>query len=209
MVQDGDYIQVIDKQTLTNISGSVLNVYYFEVLSVSGTPIINNMKEDFITWWTDWMFATLLPLQCVSAVHRGLTINNLNAYQTEFLDFDYDTPITGSVSDNFSSPTTAWSFQLARLFRTTRNGSKRIAGVPDTMVSDNVPVGNGPTAIANHIANMALGLPIADGTANEVAVRMVIPKSPIPPATLPTVFNPVASWIFRGIGSQNSRKQLL
>lgn len=208
MASVGDIIEIKDFQTMSNISGDILNVWHFEVLSVVGSPVVNNMGDFFTEAWRDDWFAPAINMQSNAVTHVRLEVNNLMHYTTEFGVFSFDPVFAGNVADQFNSSSTAWSFEQVRLFRTTRNGSKRIAGVPEVSVTNNVVAAGAVTAAAIVATRWADALTVGDESVSMV-LRPVIIRKPALVGTPPTVINPVAAILFRGVGSQNSRKQLL
>lgn len=208
MASVGDIIEVKAFQTLENIAGDVLNVFHFEVTSIDGAPIINNMGDEFVGAIYGSYLNNVMLIQSQSLDYGRLEVNNLMAYATEFVVATPDTPFSGQVASPYNSPSAAWSFQFVRLLRTTRNGSKRFAGVPETLVDNNIIA---PTAItaANAAATSLEQEVEVGGTGASITMRPVIIRKPTLVTTPPTVINPVASVAFRGLGSQNSRKQLL
>lgn len=204
----GDIIEVKDFQKLTNVAGDILNVYHFKVTAIAGAPTINAMSAEFETWWYTHFLTPILAMQCVYCQHDHIEVNNLMHYATEFGVFSPASPIFGTVSDEYNAPSTAWSFELARLYRTTRNGSKRLPGVPETFVANNQPVGPATTRYGAVETMMSAGQFVGTTTPRIDMVPVIIRK-PALVGTPPTVINDVVSAIFRGVGSQTSRKQLL
>jgi len=208
MASVGDIIEVKSFQTLENIAGDVLNVFHFEVTAVGGAPIINNMGADFVLWFYSAYVANVQLMQSASLFYNRIEVNNLMAYETEFGVFDAPANTRGSVNVAYNSPAAAWSFEFVRLFRTTRNGSKRFAGVPESLVDNNVIAGSAITSAAAAAAALEAEQEVGEGGAT-ISMRPVIIRKPLLVTTPPTVINPVANVVFRGLGSQNSRKQLL
>jgi hypothetical protein len=210
LAEVGDIIEVKDFQSLTNIEGDILNVYHFEVTSVTGTPVINNDGAAWVAWFYGDFILPILQVQNTALSHQRIEVNNLMDYTTEFGVFNPTTASLGQVTGNYSSAAIAWSFELVRLFRTTRNGSKRIAGVPEALVDNNVAAGTAPTNL-QAVANMLESAQFVMNTGGTVGLSMrpVIIRKPPTVGVPPTVVNPVANVLYRGVGSQNSRKQLL
>lgn len=209
MVTTGNYLQVIDEQRLIGVSKPILNVYYLEVTATTGTPVLNSMPAEVELWMDGWLFSEMLPVQSNQLTHVKVTVNNLADYEEEFVEVPYEAAYQGGAVSDYQASGVAWSFQLTRLFRTTRNGRKSIAGVPENLTTANAASAGAVPLLAALAAAMDNPPAIGAGGDNEIFVRLVIPKTPVPPATIPTIFNPVSTVTFRGIGSQNSRKQLL
>lgn len=208
MVQIGDVIRVKDFQTLGNISGDILNVYYFEVTAITGSIPLASITDELVQWWFGDFLDPVLPLQTSNLRHTRAEIDNVMAFETDFAIVTPEDTVSGSVIGPYNASSTAWSFQMLRQLRTTRHGSKRLAGVPEAYVEDNVPT-NAVTALSTAFIDGFVNVPQILTSAGAISLISVIAGTPIPPATLPTVFNPVVGGVFRGVGSQNSRKQLL
>jgi len=209
MVQSGDHLQMKVFQSLAGFSQEILNVYYFEVLSITATQPLANIAESL----KDWVFGEFLEpqryVQTVTLSFNRVEFNNLSDFETDFTIVTPEVPMGGLVNSEFQAPQAAWSFQLVRTTRLTRHGSKRLSGVPESLTEN----GKASAAALTYLATIAEVIdnpPTVDlDLAGTMSMRSVIPKTPVYPATLPTIFNPVASVQYRGIGSQNSRKQLL
>lgn len=208
MAEIGDIIEIKDFQTLDNIEGDILNVFHFEVTAIEGTPVINNMEEAFVeAWYGSWL-TPALAMQSENCYHVRIEVNNLMNYNTEFGVFLPDGTARGGVASEYLAPSTAWSFQQTRLFRTTRNGSKRVAGVPESLVTANTPT-SGALTLAAAVATRWADELVVNNEIPSISMRPVIIRKPLLVTTPPSVINPVQSVVFRGVGSQNSRKQLL
>jgi len=204
----GDIIEVKDFQALSNIAGTILNVYHFQVSSVAGSPVINNMGADFLSWWYTDYLPPILAIQSGAASHIRIEVTNLMHYATEFGTFTPAAPVAGTVASEYNSPTAAWSFELVRNLRTTRNGSKRIPGVPEAFVANNVAQSPAPGLMPAVETMMGDTQTVGTGSPNIIMIPVIIRK-PVLVSTPPTVINLVSSVTWRGLGSQTSRKQLL
>lgn len=208
-MQNGDVLQIKDFQTLTNIEGDILNVFYYQVAGLGSTVALGPKAAEFSNSWADIVTSALQVVQVSQLAHTRLDVNNLMSYDTDFFSYTYPSALVGNVSGGYSASSVAWSFQLVRTLRTTRHGSKRIAGVPESQVDNNiansliVPSLTTITGVfGGHLFIELAGYP-------DFELIPVILKSPVLTATPPTVINPVASCAYRGVGSQNTRKQLL
>lgn len=209
MPQTGDFIQLIVEQTMAGIDGPAINNWSFEVLSMTGSQPFSNIAVFLDVWYSDIFSTPIRLMQSSSVVHTLLRWNNYSNYVTDFLVQPLSDPPPGQQISDFSSSASAWSFELVRQTRLTRNGSKRIPGVPDILSVNNAPTATAIT-LSNDVVTMLEVLPPIDiGAGGEIQLALVIPKTPVAPATLPTQFNTVTEVLFRGVGSQNSRKQLL
>lgn len=210
MAQNGDVLQVKCFQRLTGIEGELLNVFYYQVGSLTSTVSLADNAEDIALSYADVWISLMTVIQSVGVQHIRLEMNNLMDYEGDYLSWSYETPIAGAVAGEYLSSAVAWSFQLVRATRTTRHGSKRIAGVPETYVSNNVAVaGTVTTQLNSFAAQLAQPLFVEYGGLDGMELTPVILKSPVLTTAAPTVINRVASGAYRGVGTQNSRKQLL
>jgi len=209
MVAVGDHLRIKDFQTMDNVAGDVMNVYFYEVLSIT-TPVPLSLIADELEAWFYGLFLTaILDIQTASVQHVRVEIDNMDDFLTDSVVIIPAVPVPGAIADNFAASSTAASFQLVRQNRTTRHGSKRIAGVPDNTVTNNVIIPASEPVFLDAAASMASAQSFLVGVGNTLSMVPVIAKTPVPPATLPTVYNNVIDATFRGIGSQTSRKQLL
>ena len=166
------------------------------------------MRDEFLEAFYQSYLANMILVQSNRLTHVRLEVNNLMNYETDFGVFIPDPTIAGAVNDQYSSAGAAFSFQMLRLFRTTRHGSKRIAGVPESFVQDNVAVPAAVVALNAVADSLRSGVEVG-GPGAGFSLRPVIIRKPLLVTTPPTVVNPVSDCVYRGVGSQNSRKQLL
>lgn len=208
MVSSGQHIQMKVFQTLDNIAGDILNVFWFEVSAISTPTPLSAMNAALKTWFQGDFSPPIRNIQAPGLVYRRVEFNCVENYETDFTIVVLDDNIGGNVSSPYLASSTAWSFQLVRTFRTTRHGSKRFAGVPELLVEENLATP--ATAELLEEVEVVLSSPPqvlfpVDGTMDLLSV---IPKTPVAPATLPSVFNGVSGALYRGVGTQNTRKQL-
>lgn len=205
----GDVLRIKVWQSITGIAKPILNVWYYKVDSVIGAPVLNLMGEFVAPWWVQTVSADVKSIQSTSLFYTSVEIDNLMAFETEFVVSTEDLPASGGEPSTVASVSMTYSLQLQREFRTTRNGRKGMAGVPESMVSNNDLA---PFAVEQLMSfgETVLNPPgLTDGEGNTINLSLVIAKTPTPPATIPTVFNGVADVIVRGLGTQTTRKQLL
>jgi len=209
MVSIGQHIHVVDTQNLLPIAGDVINSYYFEVISVSGTPVLNDMGEAIIeAWYSDYILP-VRNIQSNAIGYQNLFMEVVEEWETEFWTGSSPTPITGLVAGEYLARQTAYSFQWVRRLKVTRNGSKRYAGVPESAVQNNALVAPFTTYVADAAERLGDALSVDDEEGNGFTARPVIAKTPTPPATRPSVYGLINGVQFRGMGSQNTRKKLL
>lgn len=205
----GDYLRFKDYQTLTNISGDILNIYWFQVGSMTTVSGLLPMADDIETWWRTTFLPPITSIQTNVLTHARLEIDNISDFELEYLNIVMDSPPTGQANSPYAASAVAYSFQLVRSTRVTRHGSKRIAGVPEAYIDNNQLVSTYVDDVGAVAELLGGTQTVPFGSGETMTLLPVIAKSTTgSPPPLPTVFNPVLSATFRGIGSQNSRKQL-
>jgi len=193
----GDLIRITDKQTY--LGQQVLNVYFYRVSDT--TPLIGDYLQTFSDSFQDVVLADVVPLQLAALEHTSLYIENISN-GVDILEDTTGFPISGDVETGSGMPPyVSYGFQLVRESRVTRNGYKRFAGVPETFTSNGVYDGN-PTLIA--ALEDALGSDFQAGIATYAAP--VIPKRPIAVPVGTYEYADISSGLFKGIGTQNTRK---
>lgn len=150
----GDIYQILDKQTL--LGQEVLNVYYYKSDGGSGLQ-----AEDLGDAFIDQMLPDIVAMQSNELVHTEIQVNCV----TNLDDFHIHPLVTGNIGEftqSVNDPFGAYGFELIRSTRATRNGSKRIGGVPDTVVTDGV-ISSGAITLADTLATTMGGNLIAGG----------------------------------------------
>lgn len=204
----GDYIQFKDFQTMTNVPGEILNVYTMEVITMTTPNAFQNIFEAVGASFYDVFMDAALDMQSSSVQHVRLEMNNLSDFETDFAIYTPELAIPGHYGNAPSTSSLAWSFQLVRTTRVTRHGSKRLAGVPEAAIENNIPnLDIRGTAVLVE-EDWTGDIVFNSGVDAFMTCRLVIPKTPAISGELPTVFNPVNSVVFRGCGTQNTRKNL-
>jgi len=209
MVAVGDHIRVTDHQALVGIDADIINVYYYRITGVTGSPTLQESGSGLKAWFYTDFIPDLLQLQVTTLVHQNILVESIENWEAEFINVEPDSAVTGIVSGGYSSSATAWSFTLLRTLRTTRNGSKRYAGVPESQANDNVPTASASSFALAWAINLGQGWTVENDDGSGFSMVPVIAKTPTPPATLPSVFNDILGVQFRGLGSQNTRKRLI
>lgn len=209
MVSTGDHIRLLDKQTSTNVEGSILNAYWFEVTSITAPEPLANIREQLEDYWTTLFLPRITALQSNAVKHTGVQFDNADHPETDFVDIAFDLPIAGSVSQNFNNSASAWSILYVRSTRVTRHGHKRIGGVPNNAFDNGEVTGSYVTPLSQLLALLEAPPTIDLDTAGTMSIVPVIPKSASYVGGWPTIYNNVQSVQFRGAGTQNTRKNLL
>lgn len=205
----GDVLELKDFQTLANIEGDILNVYHFRVESIGSAIGLTLLGPHIVSWFYDAFLEVIRPLQSNQLEHVRLEINNLMAYETDFYVGSPAVATFGSEPSPFNSAQTAWSFQYVRTLRTTRNGSKRIAGVPESLVDNNMATATALSYINSAEGELGNVQTIDYPVGFTMTMQPVIIRRGTSLAVPPAVVNPVGEVLYRGVGSQNTRKQLI
>jgi len=208
-VQTGDVLRMRFKQVLAGITKPVYNVFYYRVGTMSDAVLLENMGTEFEDGCNEVFLAPIVAIQTNDIQWVSLEVDNLMDYETDYININFDTPFSGQVTEDYNGSAVAWSYTLVRTNRTTRSGSKRFAAVPVSYAPNNVPAAAQATKFAAVAALIGDTTFVQLPSSEPVGLLPVIAKTPVAPATIPTVFNYVSAAKFRGVGSQNSRKQLL
>lgn len=194
----GDLIRITDIQTF--LDQTVLNVYFYEVSALTGTPDLEDTLQEF----DNVLLLTVAKLQSTSLIHDRITWENV----TDGLEIAEVTSgrggtIAGTVGPSYIS----YNVKLRRTTALTRHGRKAIGGIADSGYS-----GNSPTPVIADRDAMLVALAgtidILDAVAATIGtLDPVIPRRiPATGAPDPLNLNPVASAELRGMGTQNTRK---
>lgn len=199
----GDIISIKDNQVLSG--QSLMNVYYYRVktLIVEGEDYLGDIAQVF---W-DAVGGSLREVQHGELTHNNLLVENV----TNGLEFaTYPVLENGSVgSGHCMASFDAYSLKLNRATKLTRNGSKRIAGVPE--VAQNNSVIGGDFQALLDILCVALREPIfaeIPGVSEWLLDPVIIGRNPDGTLDLTRV-NDIQSVTYKTrITSQVSRKSL-
>lgn len=208
MVAVGDHIRVTARQSIVNVEAELLNVYYYRVTGVTGSPIINDSGVGLETWYTEEVGGVIAQVQVTTLVHQSILVESMENWATEFLDLPINPVLAGTAPGDAAPSSIAWSFTYGRVLRTTRNGRKSIPGVPEGFTVGNEPTPSAMPLLINVAVALGSGWTIDNGDGSGWSMSPVIAKTPVPPATRPTVYNNVSAVSFRGIGTMNTRKRL-
>ena len=208
MLSVGDLVQVIVNQRFIPSNEQMLNVFHYRITEV--TPEFET-TADYIQFAAEvliGMHGVVSVFQTPEIAYDSAVFTNL----TNGLDFGtYIPPVDlfGVVTSATEPLHVALSFKLNRSTLATRNGSKRFSGIADTLITDATGQGIAgltQTATLEEWLADSFSVVVGDGincTAQPIILRKTATGIP------PTVYNPIANAQFRGVGSQNSRKQLL
>lgn len=197
-VGTGDLLQIITNQLY--LDQDLMNVYYYRY---SSTPTLDNtiyseLADDFQSIIVDGA----RPLQNDTLEYISIEIKNLSNGVDVFTK---PLGIFGLVAAPLAAclPSfMALNWQLVRDSLVTRNGSKRLAGLSDGQAEGNTFVGN--ISDADDFTS-ALESPLHAGII-EVAFPVIVKRPIVVPVGTSYVYSSVASAIFKGLSTQNSRK---
>lgn len=193
---------------MVGVEGDLLNVYYFRVTGVTGSPILNESGVGLESWYVDDFGGIISTVQVTTLTHQSILVESIENWATEFIDLPILPTLAGQVGGDPMPTSVAWSFNYGRVLRTTRNGRKSIPGVPETQTAGNEPTGAALLLLNQVAVYLGQGWTIDNQDGSGWAMSPVIAKTPVPPATLPSVYNNVSAVSFRGIGTMNTRKRL-
>lgn len=124
----GDFMELAVRGTLFGQPWA--NVYHYQLLRQGPGP------GNLITAFNTDIIPTLLTIQINNVQYTELEAFNLNQPQTEY---SYAAVThTGQLTGDGMTAFMAYGFKLVRGTKEVRNGSKRIAGVDETFVTDGV-----------------------------------------------------------------------
>jgi len=192
-----DTYQIVDKQSY--LAGmSAINVWHYQQTSLgSGASQCVNLNNAFIAG----ILPTLVQTQLTLVTHDVLETINLTVPG----DFE-NRPLlatSGTQTGEGMPPYVSWAFTLYRASRLSRNGYKRIVGVPESLVSNGVAI----PAAASYLTAFAalLASPITDPVSGAVFKPVIYRKYATSTGGLPGTFD-VAAGVYGGVSTQNTRK---
>lgn len=153
MLEEGDIIRIIDEQEY--LAQKTLNMYYYRADTVLNP---DDAYSQLLSKFFSEVVSAIMPVQTTGIVHTNLHLDNI----TNNLDFD-DLPLSGANGDvtGEAMPTfVAYKFVLHRPTKLTRQGYKRIGGVPESALSGN--------------AIQVAFAPALDGVADKIKICLVI-----------------------------------
>lgn len=207
-MENGDLVRVVVQQRFIETNEQMLNVFHYQVTDVEGTWTDPADFAQFAAEVLIGMQEVVGVFQTTEIAYDSATFTNL----TNGLEFGVYIPpvdLFGVVTPPTEPLHVAISFKLNRSTLATRNGSKRFGGIADSLITDATGQGiAGLTQTATLEAWLAEPFEVVVGGGNEATAIPVILRTAAT-GVPPTVFNPIASAQFRGVGSQNSRKRLL
>lgn len=197
-IATGDLLQIVDNQTY--LGEDLMNVYYYRWFSA---PALDNVVyDDLLDDFKEVVVNKVIAVQVEQLEHTTLEIKNLS----NGIDFRVLTlELTGDIpaADDALLPSyQAMTFQLIRDSLVTRNGSKRYAGVIESAVEGNEFVGY-DSAIA--AIETALSDKLHTGII-ETCAPIIVKRPFTPPVGSSYEYSSVSAALFKGLGTQNTRK---
>lgn len=198
----GDILETSVVTRFDTTATLILNVYQHRITSLepeAGQNIlrawVEAVDQDLVTPQVAIM-ATIVRVTAIS-------VRNLNN-SVEFFDFTYPTPRQGVVASDVLPPFMAWAFIMNRSTAATRNGQKRIAGVPELWQNAGI-LQTGTTQLNNFAAALRSPVGVTGSTFGDITgIPVIVRKAN---DGTPLVENPVADAAFRRISTQNTRKR--
>lgn len=126
----GDVFELKVSQFVPNIGDEVLNVYFYKLMT--GTFVL----DDFIGLFVLNVILPLRNMQSSQLAYRTFTLSNIFNLDEFFVRSYNDYDLAGLIISPTAPPSTAVNFTLHRSSRTVRNGSKRIGGLPNNVVTE-------------------------------------------------------------------------
>jgi hypothetical protein len=207
-LEDGDIIRLVVASHTTANAQPALNVFWYQVGELTGAIDTPDTLKATAGQMFVHLATNMAAVQSNALVYDSALLDNM----TNLIDTAEYVPLTaftGSLA-YVSNPTQlALSFKLVRTNRTTRNGSKRVGGIGLNMIGDTTGAALASDARVLSIQaafNVPINIDVDDGNTcrmHPVIVRRPATGSPV------TIFQAVSDCIYRGAGSQNTRKQLL
>lgn len=193
----GDIIRITDRQTC--LGQQVLNVYFYRVNDI--TIITGDYLGMFAASFVDIVLDEVRNLQHEDLTHDELFLENLSN-GVDIQTYTEGFPLTGNqTGGDIMPPYVSWGFQLLREERNTRNGYKRIGGVPEFMVT--AGVFDADPALLEAVEN-ALGADFTSGIVTYAAP--IILKHPVTVPLVSPVFSNISAGLYKAVGTQNTRK---
>jgi hypothetical protein len=186
----------------TYLGEAANNVYFYQNID-PGTALSALEMEDMVQVFSDVVLAPIRAFQNEGFSHDRVEIRNLSN-GVDFVDVPVSlvgTEITGADSRMASFVTI--SFQLVRSTLTTKSGRKSYSGINEPRVSGNTYTFSSASVEGNAEAALAATLSLDSGR----EMTPVIVKRPLPNPGGVFIVNPIASAVFKGLGTQNSRKR--
>lgn len=179
---------------------NILNIFYWRVTSITG------LTGDYLSAINDELELNLITpmsdIQSSDLQYREILTQNV----TNGIDFAVKTYTADELAGTHPTASlpsfVTLTFRLQRESLVTRNGYKRLSGIPENLVTGNDYVGS---TVEIDAIEAAFSADIVIGIAT--IAEPVILKRPLP-TIVPTshLYSSIGGCDFRGVGSQNTRK---
>lgn len=197
MAEGGDIIRITDRQVC--LGQQMLNVYFYQ-LQNDGT-FLSGYLDTIALHFTEAVVTPVAVIQDDQLTHTELFLENLTN-GVDILTYTDGYPIQGTITAvDLMPPFVSLGFQLLREERNTRNGYKRIGGISESIVTSGIYSGD-PTWVTDIENGMKADL--VEGLAT--LCHPIILHHPFTVPLTSPVFSNVGDCVFRGVGTQNTRK---
>lgn len=207
MLELGDILKITANQTLLN--QVVQNVFFYQVTALPTGIEPYGPYEYIATRFNAGWGIGIRSMQSSALNHTVYRVDNVSN-GIDFGEYTVNTPggISGEVSPSFE----AINFLLRRETGITRNGSKRIGGIPESLVTGNTIVMS-DTDKANYEAIFAEPLVTDDSVPVAFAFPVIVGRMLYTPVDGDpyyvldlTKINPIQSALMTAVSTQRSRK---
>ena len=198
MASNGDILRLIATSTLGG--QLVQNVYHYLVDNIVGSGSSDFINSALRSQWRSVVLPPVKLIQNDAIQYSQIEVQNLNDVAGDEL-FSFSE--SGLQAGESLPSLVSWSYQLRPEDKSIRHGRKSIAGVPELEVAINEPTPGVLPALIDVGVQLATTLVHPNADFVPVVAR-ILPASVRP--FLPYAV-PVAEGIFRGIGTQYSRKK--
>lgn len=206
-MEQGDIIEFIDNQQADGYAKAIKNIYHFRVFSITTPQDLVVVGQELAMGFMQDRLAAVRAAQSYQINHVSITMNNLTFLQ-EFAEYSFITDFRGLDAGEPAPMHLPYSFKLGRNSRLTRNGGKRISGVPEAAIENGRNLAAAYQPEIDAIETVLQSPWNFEGEDFGAVLSPVIIRRPANPGVPVVTFTTVVDATFRGFGSQNTRKQL-
>lgn len=196
----GNIIQI--KAGQTYLSQAILNVFFYEVVSLDVGVTLENVLTTFTGWWT----TNIKPLQVTTCALTTLEAKDLS----NGIDIaSRSVSVAGSLTGDGVPSFVTLSFRLNRTTGLTRHGQKRFAGCSEAAIIGNDLSGGVLTAANTAATGLASSLLSDSGTNDHELKPVIIGRNKLPDGTYEldiTKVNDVQSAQYVRVSTQTTRR---
>lgn len=200
-----DIIEFVLKSHSTETNDRFLNVFHFVVDSITGENDLSEVGQGIIDDWAADKTSLFQDVISSQTSFDGMDLRNLTNGLEIFVG-DFTSPFVGGVTGDSLPPANTWGFQYVRSTTVTRNGYKRFGLVPESLQSNGIAT---PAAIEdlNALADELDATLIYSQSTPVLFSWTLAPVIVRKDATGALVTSQeVSDVVYRGIGTQNTRK---